>query len=55
MNPKVSIRKEITNVRAEKNEIEIKKTLEKIMKLRTGSLHLLCYTTIHQDTKVRNL
>ena len=36
--PKVSRRKEIIKIRAEINEIETKKTIEKIMKQKDGSL-----------------
>ena len=35
MNPKVNIKKETTNIRLEINEIETKKTLEKIKETRT--------------------
>ena len=35
MNPKVSTRKEIINIRAEINEIETKKTVEKINKTKS--------------------
>jgi len=47
MKPKVSRRKEMTKIRAEINEIETKKKMEKTKELRAGSLK--------RSTKLTNL